>query len=115
MCIHFVLYPVPAVLLATAEESVTEAKREYEAVVEEWRDPDLRAAYGVELLQSIREQAKATLAAAERCVSWSCVLFHTFSNKLPLMTIVRVCFDTCVCAGSATTSAKKLPRWRRAF
>lgn len=92
MCIHFVLYPVPAVLLATAEESVTEAKRECEAVVEEWRDPDLRAAYGVDLLQSIREQAKTALAAAEKYVSLYCVLFHTFFNKLLLMTICSCLF-----------------------
>lgn len=45
--------------------AVEEAKRECEAVVEEWRDPDLRAAFGAEL-QVIREQSKAALAAAEK-------------------------------------------------
>ena len=34
--------------------------------MEEWRDPDLRTAYGVERLQALREQAKAALVAAEK-------------------------------------------------
>ena len=56
----------PTAQLAAAEAAVDEARRECEAVVEEWRDPDLRAAYGVERLQTIREQAKTALTVAEK-------------------------------------------------
>jgi hypothetical protein len=52
--------------LVVAEAGVEEARHECEAVVEEWRDPDLRAAYGVERLQMIREQAKAALVTVEQ-------------------------------------------------